>query len=311
MAGYTAAQVKELRNLTGAGMLDTKNALVDSDGDMDKAMELLRQKGLANAAKKSGRQAAEGMVVSAVSDCGQTGALVEVNCETDFVAKGEAFTELAQGLANQALANQPADLEAFLVQPAMAAPSLSVKDYLTEKIGTIKENIALRRFNVYTVSGTGRIHSYIHTGGKIGVLLELGCGKADGVNNDIFIQMAKDIAMQVASFGAEFVQMADISQDVIDEETRIEMGKEDLQSKPEEIRAKMVTGRVKKVLAERVLLEQPFVKDSSMTVQGYIDSVGKTLGDTLMVKRFQRFTLGEGIEKKEVDFAAEVMAQLK
>lgn len=311
MAGYTAAQVKELRERTGAGMLDAKNALVDCDGDMEKAMEQLRQKGLATAAKKSGRQAAEGLVVAALSSNGQEGALVEVNCETDFVAKGDAFGELANGLAQQALNDKPADLDAFLNAPAAANPAQSVSEYVTEKIGQIKENLAARRFVTYTVQGTGLVHSYIHTGGKIGVLIELAAGNADNTAKDEFKQLAKDLSMQIASFGAEYVQMTDISQDVIDEETRIEMGKEDLQNKPEEIRGKIVDGRVKKVLAERVLLEQTYVKDSSLTVQAHLENVSKALGDTISVTRFTRFVLGEGIEKKEVNFAEEVMAQLK
>lgn len=311
MAAYTAAQVKELRDRTGAGMMDAKNALVECDGDMEKAVEVLRQKGLATAAKKSGRQAAEGQVVAAVTECGQQGALVEVNCETDFVAKGEAFTALAEGLAQQALTDKPADLDAFLAAPAKANSAQSVQEYITEKIGQIKENLSLRRFVTYTVQATGLVHSYIHTGGKIGVLLELSANNADTVNKEAFKQLAKDLSMQVASFGAEYVQMTDIAQDVIDEETRIEMGKEDLQNKPEEIRAKIVDGRVKKVLAERVLLEQPYVKDSSLTVQAYVAAVSKELGDEISVLRFTRFGLGEGIEKKEVNFAEEVMAQLK
>lgn len=311
MAGYTAAQVKELRERTGAGMMDAKNALVDADGDMEKAMEGLRQKGLATAAKKSGRAAADGLVASSASEDRQTGVMLELNCETDFVAKGEAFRALTKELVDQAIANQPADLAAFLAQPAAGSANQSVQEYVTEKVGQIKENITLRRYTLYKVDGAGAIQAYIHTGGKIGVMAEVGCVNASNANDERLLQFGKDICMQIASFGAEFIQTSDIPQAVIDEETRIEMGKDDLQNKPENIRENIVKGRVNKQLAQKVLLEQAYVKDPSKTVAQYAEETGNALGDTVTIRRFERFVLGEGVEKEETDFASEVMAQLK
>lgn len=311
MAGYTAAQVKELREKTGAGMMDAKNALVEADGDMEKAMELLRQKGLATAAKKSGRAAADGAVASATSDDRQHGVLLELNCETDFVAKGDAFQQLVADLVAQAVASRPADLQAFLDSPAEKLPGQTIKEFVTEKVGQIKENITLRRYQTYAVEGAGTIQSYIHTGGKIGVMVEIGCVNASNANDERLQQFGKDICMQIASFGAEFVQTSDIPQAVIDEETRIEMGKEDLQNKPENIRENIVKGRVNKQLAQKVLMEQAYVKDPSLTIAQYAEQTGNALGDTISIRRFERFVLGEGVEKEETDFAAEVMAQLK
>lgn len=303
----TAAQVKELRDKTGAGMLDAKNALVESGGDMEKASEWLRQKGLATAAKKGGRTAAEGLVSAKVSDCGQSGVLLELNCETDFVAKGDAFTALSNQFTEKLLAEKPAGLDAFL---AVSHNSGTVGDFVTESIAQIKENISVRRFDVFDVSGTGLVNSYIHTGGKIGVMIELSFANADNASNDTLKQLAKDLCMQIASAGAEFVSMDDIPAQVIDDEKRIEMGKEDLQNKPEEIRAKIVDGRVHKMMKQRVLLEQDFVKDPSKSVADYLKDVSAQVGDEVGVTRFVRFILGEGIEKKVDNFAEEVMAQV-
>ena len=308
---YTAAQVKELREKTGAGMLDTRNALVEAGGDLDKATELLRQKGLSNAAKKSGRQAAEGLVEAHIADDSRSGALLEVNCETDFVAKGDAFGELVRQLTRQVAEKTPATVEAFLAQPADAMAGSTVKAFVTDRIAAIKENIQVRRFESYACQGNGRVHAYIHTGGKIGVLAELTCEKPETVSNDVFAQLAKDICMQVASAGAEFVTMEDIPQAVRDEEKRIEMGKDDLQGKPESIREKIVDGRLNKVLGQRVLMLQPFVKDPGKTIGELLSEQAAAFGDTVTVKHFCRYMLGEGIEKKTEDFAQEVMAQLK
>jgi elongation factor Ts len=302
----TASQVKELRELTGAGMMDAKNALVESGGDIEKASELLRQKGIATAAKKSGRLAAEGLVSAFLSHDGQQGVLLEVNCETDFVARGVAFGALVDELGTLVLKNNPSDLASFLQQPVEGAGV--VQDYLVEKVAQIKENISLRRFTTYQVAGCGLLHSYIHTGGKIGVLIELSAGQSTTVSNPAFAQLAKDIAMHTASFAPEFLSRHEIDQSVIDEETRVEMGKEDLQNKPEAIRAKIVAGRVDKLLAAKVLLEQPFVKDPSKTIQALLEEQSKTLGDTISIARMVRYALGEGMAKREDNFAAEVMA---
>lgn len=305
----TASQVKELREKTGAGMMDAKKALVEAGGDMDKAAEILRQKGIATAEKKSGRTAAEGQVASLISADGKTGAMVEVNCETDFVAKGEAFLAMVGEVNQQVLEEAPASVEALLAQPSKAMAGSSVQQYVTEKIAAIRENLSIRRFVRYQREGHGAVHSYIHTGGRVGVLVELQASKAETAGSETFKQLLKDVAMQIASAAPEFVTRADIDPAVVEEETRVEMGKEDLANKPEEIRRKIVEGRVSKILGQRCLIEQPFVKDPSQSVDDVIKARATELGDPeVSVVRFTRYALGEGIEKKETNFAEEVAA---
>ena len=283
----TAAMVKELREKTGAGILDAKKALTENNGDMEKAMEYLRQKGIASAEKKMGRIAAEGLVDSYIE--GNTGALIEVNCETDFVAKNEEFKTLVKNLAKQVVATKPANVEELLASTC-AECGQKIEDVIKEKVATIGEKITVRRFVIVE----GNPASYIHNG-KIGVLLNT--DKADEA-------MEKDICLHIASNAPEFVSREEIPQSVIDEETRIEMGKEDLANKPEAIRAKIVEGRVNKQMAHKVLLEQPFVKNPDETIEQLIK--GK-----LSVVRFERFVLGEGLEKRQDNFAQEVMNQIK
>ena len=282
----TATMVKELREKTGAGMMDAKKALVEVDGDMEKAMELLRQKGMASADKKMGRIAAEGRVGSYVSS--SVGAMIEVNCETDFVAKNEEFIELTNNLAELVATSNPADVDAFL---ATVCPKCgkTVEEAFKEKIASIGEKITVRRFVRYE----GNTATYIH-GGKIGVLLST--DKADEVT-------AKDVCLHIASSAPEFVSRADIPASVIEEETRIEMGKEDIANKPEQIRAKIVEGRVNKLMAQKCLIEQPFVKNPDQTIEQYIS--GK-----FSIVKFERFVLGEGLEKRNENFADEVMSQI-
>ena len=282
----TATMVKELREKTGAGMMDAKKALVEVEGDMEKAMELLRQKGMASADKKMGRIAAEGRVGSYVSD--SVGAMIEVNCETDFVAKNEEFIELTNNLAELVATANPADVEALL---ATVCPKCgkTVEEALKEKIASIGEKITVRRFVRYE----GNVATYIH-GGKIGVLLST--DKADEV-------AAKDVCLHIASSAPEFVSRAEIPASVIEEETRIEMGKEDIANKPEQIRAKIVEGRVNKLMAQKCLVEQPFVKNPDQTIEQYIS--GK-----FTIVKFERFVLGEGLEKRNENFADEVMSQI-
>ncbi len=283
----TAQMVKELRDKTGAGMMDAKKALVEVDGDMEKAMEILRQKGIASADKKMGRIAAEGLVASYVDD--KVGAMVEVNCETDFVAKNAEFKELANCLAQAVAESNPADVDAF-VNSTCPKCGKTISDVIKEKIASIGEKITFRRFVRYE----GNVATYIHNG-KIGVLLNT--DKKDD-------ELMNDLCLHIASNAPEFVSRNEIPQSVIDEETRIEMGKEDIQKKPENIRAKIVEGRVNKLMASRVLLEQPFVKNPDITIQQLIE--GK-----LNIKAFTRFTLGEGLEKRQDNFAEEVMNQIK
>ena len=282
----TATMVKELRDKTGAGMMDAKKALVEVEGDMEKAMELLRQKGIASADKKMGRIAAEGRVGSYVS--ASVGAMIEVNCETDFVAKNEEFIELTNNLAELVATANPADVDALL---ATVCPKCgkTVEEALKEKIASIGEKITVRRFVRYE----GAVATYIH-GGKIGVLLST--DKVDEAT-------AKDVCLHIASSAPEFVSRADIPASVIEEETRIEMGKEDLANKPEQIRAKIVEGRVNKLMAQKCLVEQPFVKNPDQTIEQFIS--GK-----FAIVKFERFVLGEGLEKRNENFADEVMSQI-
>ena len=284
----TAQMVKELREKTGAGILDAKKALVENDGDMEKAMEFLRQKGIASANKKMGRIAAEGVVCTLIED--NQGAIVEVNCETDFVAKNEEFKEFVNCLTKTILKTKPADVETLLASKACCDNSKTVEDKIKEKIATIGEKITLRRFETYE----GNIATYVHNG-KIGVMLKTS-QKDDA--------LAKDICLHIASCAPQFITRDEIPQDVIDEETRIEMGKEDLAKKPENIRSKIVEGRVNKLMAQKCLVEQPFVKDPNQTISQLIE--GK-----FDIIKFTRFELGEGLEKKQENFAQEVMEQMK
>ena len=284
----SASMVKELREKTGAGILDAKKALVENNGDMEKAMEFLRQKGIASAEKKMGRIAAEGLVDSYIEN--GVGALIEVNCETDFVAKNEEFKTLVKNLAKQVVAVKPANVEELLASTCQVCGcGKKIEDIIKEKVATIGEKITVRRFDIVE----GNPATYIHNG-KIGVLLNTDC--ADEA-------MEKDICLHIASNAPEFVSREEIPQSVIDEETRIEMGKEDLAKKPENIRAKIVEGRINKLMASRCLLEQPCVKNPDQTVAQLVE--GK-----LNIKCFIRYVLGEGLEKRQDNFAEEVASQM-
>jgi len=281
----TAAMVKELREKTGAGILNAKQALVENNGDMDKAMEYLRQKGIASADKKMGRIAAEGIIASVIT--GNVGAMVEVNCETDFVAKNEDFTSCVNDIANVVAKENPKDVDALY---AAKINGVTVEDFVKEKIAKIGEKITIRRFVRYE----GKMATYIHNK-KIGVLLDYENGDET---------LAKDICLHIASNAPEFVSRKEIPQSVIDEETRIEMGKEDLANKPDNIKAKIVEGRVNKLMSSKCLLEQPFVKNPDVTIEKLIE--GK-----MNIKTFTRYVLGEGLEKRQENFAEEVMNQIK
>ena len=285
-----ASMVKELRDKTGAGMMDAKKALVETNGDMEKAVELLRQKGMASADKKMGRIAAEGTIASAIN--GKVGAMVEVNCETDFVAKNEDFKEFASMMAKAVLELNPSSVDELLTMtcPVCQKP---IEDVIKEKIAKIGEKITIRRFERYNVAGS--VNTYIHNG-KIGVMLEV-TGDADET-------LTKDVCLHIASNAPEFVSREEIPAVVIEEEKRIEMGKEDLANKPEAIREKIVEGRVNKLMAQRCLLEQQFVKNPDVTVAQLIE--GKC-----QIVKFDRYVLGEGLEKRQDNFAEEVMSQIK
>jgi len=282
----TAAMVKELRDKTGAGFMDSKKALEQCEGDIEKAMEFLRQKGIASADKKQNRIAAEGLVATYIEN--GVGAIVEVNCETDFVAKNEDFKTFVNGLAKHIVTNKPADLDA-LNASVCSCCNMKIEDAVKEKTATIGEKISIRRFEILE----GDLATYVHNG-KIGVLISA------TAQDEVLL---KDVALHIASSAPEFVSRAQIPASVIEEETRIEMGKEDLANKPENIRAKIVEGRVNKLMAQKCLLEQPFVKNPDLTIEQLIS--GK-----LDIVKFERFVLGEGLEKRNENFADEVMSQI-
>ena len=307
----TAAMVKELREMTGAGMMDCKKALTNTDGDMDAAVEFLRENGLAKAAKKAGRIAAEGLVAVAVSEDAKEAAIVEVNSETDFVAKNDTFREFVEAVATQAVNSEAADMDAFMEEKWNADESKTVKDALVEKVAVIGENLKIRRFEK-VVAENGCVVSYIHGGGRIGVIVD-----ADTtVVNDAVKEALTNIAMQIAALNPKYVSRDEISEEYIAHEKEILlaqiMNDPKESQKPEKVINGMIEGRVSKELKEICLVDQVYVKaeDGKQTVAKYLDEVSKAVGTPVSVKRFVRFETGEGIEKKQEDFAAEVAAQM-
>ncbi len=307
MAAITAGMVKELREMTGAGMMDCKKALGETDGDMEKAVEFLREKGLAAASKKAGRIAAEGLVTVVVSEDGKSGAIVEVNSETDFVAKNAQFQTYVADVAAQALASDSKDMEAFLAEAWNKDSSLTVAQALSSQIAVIGENMDIRRFEKVTTDGVAV--DYIHGGGRIGVLIEAGAE----VVNDAVKEALKNIAMQIAALSPKYVRREEISQEFIDHETEIlkSQAKNENPDKPDSIIDKMIVGRLNKELKEFCLLDQAYVKDGDLTVGKYLEQVSKEVGGKIEVKKFIRFETGEGIEKKEDNFAEEVAKQMQ
>ena len=302
----TAGMVKELREMTGAGMMDCKKALTEADGSMEKAVELLREKGLAASAKKAGRIASEGMVAVYLSDDNKIGAIVEVNSETDFVAKNDEFQGFVEAVANQVVDSEAADLDAFMAEAWEADTTKTVKDALVEKIAVIGENLNIRRFEK-VAADNGVVVPYIHGGGRIGVLV---VADTDVVNDEIKAAL-KNVAMQVAAMSPKYVSREEVSQDYLDHEKEILLAqaKKENPEKPENIIEKMIIGRLNKELKEICLLDQVYVQDSDLTVGKYVDKVAKENGANVKVTKFVRFETGEGIEKKVDDFAAEVAAQ--
>ena len=302
----TAQLVKELRERTGAGMMDCKKVLVETDGDIDKAIELLREKGLAKAAKKAGRIAAEGLVKIAFSDDNKEAAVVEVNSETDFVAKNDEFQGFVETVVNQIVDSEAADMDAFMAEAWAADTTKTVKDALVEKIAVIGENLNIRRFEK-VAADNGCVVSYIHGGGRIGVLV---VADTDVVNDDIKACL-KNVAMQVAAMSPKYVSRDEVSQEYMEHEKEILLAqaKKENPEKPENIIEKMIIGRLNKEMKEICLLDQVYVQDSDLTVAKYVDKVAKENNANVTVKKFVRFETGEGLEKKVDDFAAEVAAQ--
>ena len=302
----TAAMVKELREMTGAGMMDCKKALTEADGNMEKAVEVLREKGLAASAKKAGRIASEGMVEIFLSEDNKVGAIVEVNSETDFVAKNQVFRDYVAAVAKQAAESTAADIDAFFEEKWALDTQFTVREALSQQVAVIGENLNIRRFERYTKAQAGKLVSYIHGGGRIGVMIELACEN----EAEELVELGKNIAMQIAALNPKFITEADVPAEFIAKETEIltaqAMNDPKNAKKPENIIAKMIEGRLKKELKEMCLVEQPYVKDTDMTVQQYIDSVAKAVGAPISIARIVRFETGEGMEKKEENFAEEV-----
>ena len=301
---FTAADVKNLREMTGVGMMDCKKALAESDGNIDKAIEYLREKGLAASAKKAGRIAAEGMAYAAVVD--GVGVVVEVNAETDFVGKNEKFVDFVKGVAAVVAKENPADLEALMA--AKYNDTLTVEQQQQEMVLVIGENIKVRRFARFA---EGVSVAYVHAGGKIGVLVNLDTD----LTYEQVEEAGKDAAMQIAALNPRFWDKSQVTEEVLEEEKRIMMvqmaNDPKMANKPEQVREKIVMGKLNKFYSENCLLQQEFVKDNNFTVEKYIASVAKAQGGNITFKNAVRFEKGEGIEKKEENFAAEIASMVK
>lgn len=300
---FTAKDVQALREKTGCGMMDCKKALVETNGDMDAAVEFLREKGLAQQAKKASRIAAEGMVLATVY--GNVGVVVELNAETDFVANSDAFKELTAKVAKVVADQNPADVDALL---ACAENGVTVADMIQEVFLAVRENIKVRRFERYE----GVVSTYVHAGGKIGVMVKFDTDTAD---NDTFKEMAKDVAMQIAAVNPQYLDKESVPADVVEHEKAILVSqmKEDpkMANKPEQVLGKIVEGKIGKYFSEVCLMEQAFVKDGDYTVGKYVAAKAKEIGADVKVVSFVRFEKGEGLEKRVDNFADEVAGMIK
>lgn len=304
---FSATDVKNLREMTGVGMMDCKKALVEADGDFDKAIELLREKGLAAQVKKAGKVAAEGVSFAIVADNG-VGVIIEVNSQTDFVAKNEIFQGFVKDVANVVAAEDPADVEA-LKNCKYPGTDRTIADVTADKVLAIGENIQIRRFVRYA---EGANVPYIHMNGKVAVLVNLA---VEGIDADKVVELGKDVAMQICAMNPTYLDKSDVSQEVLDKEKEIQLAQlandPKMASKPEKVKEGIVMGKMGKYFEENCLLQQAFVKENKISVEKHIAAVAKELGGAITVKAFTRFATGEGIEKAEDDFAAEVASMIK
>ncbi len=300
---FTAQDVKALREKTGCGMMDCKKALTEADGDMDKALDFLREQGLAKQAKKAGRIAAEGIAYAYANEDKTAGVVIEVNAETDFVAKNADFQEFVKTCAMTVLNQNPADVEALLTLKAEGT-DMTVAELLQEKVLTIGENIQIRRFERLD----GVCVAYVHAGGKIGVLVNF---DTDCASKDGFEEYGKDVAMQIAALNTPYLTKDDVPADVLDHEKEVMRQLVINEGKPEAIADKIVMGKIGKFYKENCLLDQEFVKDNKINIQKYTDNTAKELGGSISITKFVRFEKGEGIEKRQDDFAAEVASMVK
>ena len=304
MAAFTAKDVQALRERTGCGMMDCKKALVDADGDMDKAVDILREKGLAKVAKKAGRIAAEGAVVTYVDQAAKVGVVIEVNAETDFVAKNESFQAFVQNAAQTVAKQSPADVDALLA--CTMENGQTVQESLNEKIQTIGENIKVRRFERYE----GIVATYVHGGGRIGVMVKFDTTDAIA-DTDAFKAMAKDVAMQVAAANPSYLDEASVPAEVLEKEKHILTEQVLAEGKPAQIAEKIVMGKLGKYYKENCLVDQAFIKDGDLSVQKFVQNTAKDLGGEIKIVSFVRFEKGEGLQKREDNFADEVAGMIK
>ena len=303
MAAFTAQDVKALREKTGCGMMDCKKALTQADGDMDKAIDFLREQGLAKQAKKASRIAAEGVAYATTTDDCSVGVVIEVNAETDFVAKNDSFMDFVKACANTVIKENPADVEALLTLKADGTEQ-TVAELLQEKVLTIGENIQIRRFERME----GACVAYVHAGGKIGVLVNFNTDVADKPE---FVAYGKDVAMQIAALNTPYLTRNDVPAEVIDHEKEVMRQQVINEGKPAAIADKIVMGKINKYYKENCLVDQEFVKDNKLTVAQYTKNTAKELGGSIDIVKFVRFEKGEGIEKRQDDFAAEVASMVK
>jgi elongation factor Ts len=306
MAAITSAMVKELRERTSAGMMDCKKALVESEGDMDKAIEWLREKGLSQAAKKASRIAAEGVVAQYTNENGSVGVIVEVNCETDFVARTDNFLAFCNNVAKHIAAANPADVDALLAQKFVDDESKTISDLVSEATVAIGEKISIRRFTRYETTGT--VSTYIHLGGSVGVIVEVATDKPENAEVKAF---AHDLALQIAAARPEAVRREEVDASKLEKEKEILRAQAINEGKPEKIVERMVEGRIEKYYKEVCLLDQAFVKDPDKSIKGLMGEIAKAAGATVDVVRFTRYERGEGIEKRQDNFAEEIAAQMK
>lgn len=302
----TAQMVKELRERTGAGMMDCKKALNETDGDSEKAIEILREKGLAAAAKKSGRIASEGLVKTYISEDGKVASIVEVNCETDFVAVNADFVAFVNDLVKQISLSKSTTIEQLNEENYISDNSKTIKEILINLISKLGENMAIRRFQRISVS-KGLIESYVHGGGRIGVLVKVECEK----ESEILKEVAKEVAMQVAAANPLFLSKDKVDEATLNKEKEIFKVQALNEGKPEKIAEKIVMGKIQKYYKENCLVEQIWVKDSDLTIDKYLKNKSKEVGAPISISDFVRFEKGEGIEKKEEDFAEEVRKQIE
>ncbi len=310
MAEVTSQMVKELRETTQAGMMDCKKALIEAAGDMERAIEWLREKGLAAAAKKAGRIAAEGMVAGFVTPDVKIGVIVEVNCETDFVANTDNFKDFCAKIAHHIAKANPADVESLLTQPFAEDPSKTITDLVSDATVAIGEKISIRRFARYEAKA-GVVETYIHMGGKIGVLLEVDNNKPETYTNEVFRTYYHDLTLQIAAARPSYVLKHEVPTDKLDKEKEILRAQALNEGKPEKIVDKMVEGRIEKYYKEVCLIDQPFVKDPDKSIAQYTDEVAKAIGATISPVKFERFERGEGIEKRQENLADEIAQMAK